>query len=170
MGYTHYWKQSRAFTPTEWAKITAEAKRIVAKAQRGMYSGPETADTASSAGTDKHGFRTGFAEEGAWRTFPHEEIATPTQGKAIAICGPLGTGRPQFTSDLIALNGSEAAGEDYESFVLKRAPSDGFAFCKTEYRPYDPVVVSILAAAKLIAPGAIRPSSDGGEEAIRLMF
>ena len=183
MGYSHYWHQKRPFTPAEWQTIVAEAKRIVAKAQRGdYYTGPETYKTAQEAEIDPHGFRAGFGESGAWRTFPHEEIATPQQGAAIAVCGPMGTGQPEFTDDRIALNGDESKTEDYETFALERAPKppewatpkdlkDGiFAFCKTEYRPYDAVVVSILHVARTIAPDAITVSSDGKAEAIRLLF
>ena len=182
MGYSHYWHQKRPFTPAEWQTIVAEAKRIVAKAQRGeYYSGKETYKTAQEAEIDPHGFRTGFAEP-AWRTFPHEEIATPQQGAAIAVCGPLGTGQPKFTPDAISLNGSAALKEDYETFALERAPvapswatpkelREGvFNFCKTEYRPYDAVVVSILHVARSLAPDAIEVSSDGGPEAIALKF
>ena len=28
MGYTHYWRQKRAFTPEEWARIRTEFQRI----------------------------------------------------------------------------------------------------------------------------------------------
>lgn len=177
MGYTHYWYQKRAFTAQEWAKVMAEASRIIAKAMRGYYAGPETAETAANS---KEGFcRDGFAEKGAWRTFSHPEVKTPEQGKAIALCGSSGDGPPEVTADAIALNGSTAKGEDYESFILERAPApdkwrDGepetFECCKTEYRPYDAVVVSILAAAVHIAPEAIRAESDGGPTAIRLVF
>ena len=101
MGYTHYWNQKRPFTPAEWQTIVAEAKRIVAKAKRGdYYTGKETFNTAQESDIDAQGFRTGFAEP-AWRTFPHEEIATPQQGASIAVCGPAGTGQPEFTDDEI---------------------------------------------------------------------
>lgn len=179
MGYTHYWHQKRAFTPAEWLRLTGEARRIVAKAMRAHYSGPETSETAAQAGTDEMGFASDFAEKGAWRTFPHPEIAAPAKGEPIAICGSHGSGEPTFSDRMIALNGSEAKGQDYESFILEREPTRGewekdapetFACCKTEYRPYDPVVVSILAAAVLIAPDAIRATSDGGPGTIRLMF
>ena len=43
-------------------------------------------------------------------------------------------------------------------------------FCKTEYRKYDAVVVSILAVARAVAPEAIEVSSDGGPKAIRYLF
>lgn len=179
MGYTHYWTQTRPFTPAEWQTIVAEAKRIVAKAKRGeYYTGKETFKTAQEAEIDPHGFRTGFAEP-AWRTFPHEEIATPQQGAAISVCGPDGTGQPEFTDDEIALNGDRAKREDYETFALERAPVSRDArqkpegilnFCKTEYRPYDAVVVSILHVARSIAPDAIKVRSDGGTAAIKQLF
>ena len=182
MGYTHYWYQKRPFTPAEWQTIVAEAKRIVAKAKRGeYYQGRETFKTAQEADTST-GFRAGFAEP-AWRTFPHEEIPTPQQGAVITVCGPVGTGKPVFYNDEIALNGSAAKTEDYETFALERSPvapkwakpeevkAKGiFSFCKTEYRPYDAVVVSILHVAQFVAPDAIEVKSDGGTEAIRLLF
>lgn len=181
MGYTHYWKQSRPFTKAEWATINAEAQRICAKAMRGdYYTGAETFKTAQEAGVDSMGFRSGFGESGAWRTFPHEEIATPMQGAAISLCGPDGTGKPIFDKDYVALNGDQSKDEDYETFWLDRQPKHPdwvtdkservFNFTKTEYRPYDAVVVSILHVARTVAPDAIEVSSDGGAEAIKLMF
>lgn len=185
MGYTHYWNQKRPFTKQEWATILAESMRICAKAERGdYYTGKEDFASATRLELDANGFRTGFAEDYAWRTFAHPEVATPMQGAAIALadsCGQKGT-RPAFTEDYIALNGV-APKEDYETFWLDRAPTskggpfreqeakDGiFNFCKTEYRPYDAVVVSILHMARTVAPDAITVSSDGGPEAIKLMF
>lgn len=186
MGYTHYWRQKRPFTAKEWENITAESKRIVAKAIRGLYSGPETFKTAQESEVNSMGFREGFAEAGAWRTFPNEERKTPMQGDGIKLAGSSGAPdtQPLIDDDVIALNGAEP--EDYESFVLEREPKmpsyygpdriseakkEGiFAFCKTEYRAYDPVVVSILYAAKTIAPDAITLTSDGGNEVFRQMF
>jgi hypothetical protein len=180
MGYTHYWHQFRAFTASEWKQILGEAKRIVAKAARGGYYGGKE-DVASQSGleVDHQGFRTGFKEDYAWRTFPHPDQPIPCQGVPILIAGPGGQGMPIFNQEQIALNGK--APHDYESFVLERDPRGGlwtpemaaegvFNFCKTEYRAYDAVVVSILAAARLSAPKAIRVSSDGGPEAIRYLF
>lgn len=177
MGYTHYWHQSRGFTNDEWAKLLAESKRICAKAMAGLYSGKEDFASATKLETTEMGFRVGFNEEYAWRTFAHPESATPMKGAGIVLAGPSGEKgtKPLFTQREIALNGI-APNEDYESFVIERDPakregkSESFAFCKTEYRPYDAVCVSILAAARLIAPDAIKVSSDGGDEAIKLMF
>lgn len=95
--------------------------------------------------------------------------------KEIRICDGLGEGyRPTLGSGAICLNGDAFRDEDYETFVLYRVkpanPSwrkddpEYFAFCKTARKPYDFVVVRILAAARKIAPDAIRISSDGGNE------
>ena len=176
MGYTHYWKQSAAFEDWEWKAVLAEAKRIVAKAERGLYSGPEDINSQTNAETDAQGFRKGFNEKGAWRAFPHADQPIPTRGKAIHIAGGDGTGKPEFTDAFIRLNGGVP--HDYETFFLERSPEFdadaggklSFAFCKTEYRPYDAVVVSILAAARRIARDKIRVTSDGGDAAIKLVF
>lgn len=177
MGYTHYWRQSRAFTSDEWNALLTESKRICAKAMNGLYSGKENFESATTVNQDDYGFRVGFNEDYAWRTFPHPEAKTPMKDAGIALAGPSGEKgtKPVFDRDEIALNGIEP-NEDYESFVIERDPSKregestAFSFCKTEYRPYDAVVVSILAAAQIIAPDAIKASSDGGKEAIKLMF
>ena len=179
MGYTHYWHQKRAFTYVEWNLILGEAKRIIAKAHRGeYYTGREDAASQDNITTDEQGFRHGFNEPGAWRTFPHPEAPIPRRGEPILVAGPRGTGKPRLSKHLIALNGRRP--DDYESFVLGKEPpppppyrqeSDALSgFCKTEYRPYDAVVVSILAVAQKVAPGAIVVSSDGGSAAIRYLF
>lgn len=87
------------------------------------------------------------------------------------------SGSPEFTPDMIGFNG--LGDESYESFVLERAPTnppyraaekEAFSFCKTARNSYDPVVVSVLNAAFMIAPSVIRISSDGGSEVFRKMF
>lgn len=186
MGYTHYWRQKRAFTENEWAQICGEVSRIIAKAARGYYSGPETFKTAQEATQDAHGFRVGFGEQTAWRTFPHEECKPAMQGAGVALAGPSGEPGSQPVIDALMIGFNGLAPDDYESFVLERAPAmpdyyndreklkarkEGiFSFCKTEYRAYDPVVVSVLDAARTIAPDAIVLSSDGGNEVFRQMF
>jgi len=54
--------------------------------------------------------------------------------------------------------------------VKKQVWEHGESFCKTNGKPYDSVVVSILAAAKGLAPTAIKVTSDGGDEAIKMQF
>lgn len=57
----------------------------------------------------------------------------------------------------IWLNG--ASPDSFESFAL-RPEATGFSFCKTEQRPYDLVVATILLRAHAIIPG-FEISSDG---------
>ena len=179
MGYTHYWTQKRAFADNEWKLILGETKRIVAKAARGhYYTGKEDAATQDDLVLDEQGFRHGFAEKGAWRTFPNPEVPTPCQGQPILLAAPSGRGKPRLNKYLISFNGRRP--HDYESFLLAKEPLTPFTdrqdadaltgFCKTEYRPYDAVVVSVLAVARAVAPEAIEVSSDGGPNAIRYLF
>ena len=158
MGYTNYFDQRRAFTDNEWDLILSETKRIIAKAARGLYTGPK--------GT------------AARRTFPHPEALTPRRGEPILVAGPNGRGKPRLNKHLISLNGK--CPNDYESFVLGKEPPTLFCdrqdpgaatgFCKTEYRAYDSIVVSILAVAQQVAPDAITVTSDGGPSVIRYLF
>jgi hypothetical protein len=179
MGYTHYWSHTRAFSNAEWKVILGETKRIVAKAARGeYYTGKENPASERGFTLDEQGFRQGFNEQGAWRTFPHPELPIPCQGQPILLAGPDGTGKPQLAKSEIALNGKCPL--DYEAFLLnkqpptllsnRREPDAMTSFVKTEYRPYDAVVVSILAVAQKVAPDAIVVRSDGGPEAIRYLF
>ena len=41
---------------------------------------------------------------------------------------------------------------------MQKETTNAFAFCKTARKPYDAVVVSILASIKKIAPGALKIS------------
>lgn len=179
MGYTHHWQIRRAFSDDEWNLILGETKRIIAKAARGeYYTGKEDAASQDNVTVDDQGLRYGFKEPGAWRTFPHSEAPIPRPGEPILVAGPSGRGKPRLSKYLIALNGRRP--DDYESFVLGKEPPTLYCdrqdlhctgcFCKTEYRPYDAVVVSILAVAQKVAPDAILVSSDGGDAAIRYLF
>jgi hypothetical protein len=89
------------------------------------------------------------------------KIIRKAEADGIAIRGPFGEGKPVLTPTKIALNGDAASNLSHESFVLENRPKD-FNFCKTAQKPYDKVVVSILAAVDNIQPEAIRMKSDGG--------
>ena len=53
-------------------------------------------------------------------------------------------------------------GEDaHETFMLEKA-GDGFSFCKTERKPYDTAVITVLILANHHAPDVWEVSSDGG--------
>lgn len=94
-----------------------------------------------------------------------KKILAGAKKAGIVVRGGMGTGAPEVKVDGIWLNGDEQTGEDYETFNLE--PQVDTNFCKTEHRPYDDVVVSILAAAKVILGKKIVVSSDGGPSAIR---
>lgn len=98
----------------------------------------------------------------------------------IEVAGPDGTGKPDITPSVIELNGK--GDETAEVFRLEKdgglkqprpwAIKEDYIsdFCKTYGRPYDAVVVSILAVAQETAPDKIKVSSDGGPGAIKMMF
>lgn len=76
---------------------------------------------------------------------------------------------PQLTPERIRLNGIGADG--HETFVLPPqgvTALPGFGFCKTNKKPYDLIVTTILLRAKHHAGDLIELSSDGGDEAFNL--
>jgi len=81
----------------------------------------------------------------------------------IDLAGPMGTGKPTVNSEEISLNGVGKLG--HESFILKRTDTEP-NFTKTNGKPYDAVVASILAAAQKIN-SAFVPESDDGPDGIK---
>lgn len=69
--------------------------------------------------------------------------------------------KAEISDTRIRFNGIEDEG--HETFALDIQRED-FTFCKTARKPYDAVVVSILAMADKVAPGALKLSSDGTEK------
>lgn len=94
-----------------------------------------------------------------------KKILAAAKREGIVVRGGMGTGAPEVKADGIWINGDLKTGQDYETFSLE--PKVDQNFCKTEHRPYDAVVVSILAAAKAILGKKISVRSDGGPSAIR---
>ena len=74
------------------------------------------------------------------------DIIAQAERDGIALAGYDGEGTPVVTEDEIALNGSAALGQEYESFILP-TDYDGAGFCKTAHMPYDAVVTAILVSA-----------------------
>jgi len=85
--------------------------------------------------------------------------------QGIALASGDGNGKPELTPEYISLNG--AGDESYESFSLGKKLHDEFNFTKTNERPYDPVVVSLLAMIKKVAKDAVDISSDGEDGVFR---
>lgn len=81
-------------------------------------------------------------------------IIARAQQSGIEVAGPQGEGAP-IIDDRIVFNGTGNAG--CEPFVLGRTSSRGF--CKTNWQPYDAIVVAVLVAAE--STGALTWTSDG---------
>ncbi|MEV0269841.1 hypothetical protein AB0H43_13770 [Hamadaea sp. NPDC050747] len=99
-----------------------------------------------------------------------QTIITAVTDLGIAVRGPMGTGDP--IADLsggIRLNGDDAAGLSFDGFDLPapyrtpEAPADCrvWRFVKTQRRPYDLAVTSILLRAHVLAPDVFAIGSDG---------
>lgn len=82
-------------------------------------------------------------------------------GCGVPLADGLGEGVPEVTEGVIRFNGAGKA--HYETFVLTPVLAD-FEFCKTQYRPYDIVVCTVLLRAQHYYGAAIKVSSDGGPE------
>jgi len=111
----------------------------------------------------------GFTDK-QWRTIlslTAEIISNAEQGGTF-IAGPDGTGEPELGARCIDLNGSDS--EMGEPFHLSKAADPAWGKCKTLHQPYDAVVVSILTAAKKVAPDILEINSDGGRDVFKRIF
>jgi hypothetical protein len=143
-GYTNHWvylsnpaNPAGGFTDAQWNTIVRETRRIIAKAT----------------------------------------------AQGIVIAGPNGMGAPIVNAERIILNGDANANLEHEDFVLIKAPSEedrrfhlqfqrtigvnssdeiARGFCKTNRKPYDGVVASILAVAKRVGKDVFDASTDEG--------
>lgn len=107
-------------------------------------------------------------EDDEWKKLTKivKQIISKAKKDKIEIAGGDGSGKPTISDKVISLNGK---GDDgYETLRITKATQD-FEFCKTNENPYDPVVVSILAAAKKINK-KFKPRSDGGAAAIKRVY
>lgn len=87
----------------------------------------------------------------------------------IQVTGSLGIGDPIIDPHALALNGCGDQG--HEVFVLLRCVEDygqgkaeANSSCETARKPYDAIVIRILAAAQQISPNNLIASSDGGDD------
>lgn len=90
------------------------------------------------------------------------EAAQIMKESGVALGDNLGNvdSKPVITQDVLSFNG--IAPDDYETFSLNRMKED-FNCCKTQYRPYDKVIVAILMLAEQCFDG-FSWSSDGDAE------
>lgn len=164
-------EEELGFTDDEWKKILAGAKKIIAAFEKD----PEPWGTAGEYHNYDYAKYQKYLEEHPGDYMGAQEAhKDPSPTGPFKIMGPMGTGSPKLDNKQIALNGNEKspAGDlSHESFILwKNPPKDSWDFCKTARKPYDAVVVSILALAKKVAPKAISISSDGGRAALKKLY
>lgn len=116
-------------------------------------------------------------------------ILAQAKGEGLRICGPDGTGAPEFGSESLAFNGDESEECSYsytsifdgqerrieqdgahETFFISRkrekytAPYDKewrYTFCKTAEKPYDMAVTAIGCYLETFWPSHFEFSSDG---------
>lgn len=133
MGYTHYHIQNLDLTETEWRSIN-------------------TAFQIMLANLPPHSHNAG----GYYSKYPLE------------LRGPNGVGEPLVEEMRILFNGDRSIpvegtklGLMHEDFALTQFPDIAYSCTKTERKPYDLCVCTMLLVVKTIAPDAYRVSSDG---------
>lgn len=78
----------------------------------------------------------------------------------VPLAGWNGEGEPEVTDEYVSFNG---VGEDaHETCRINKTASD-FSFCKTNHKPYDPMVTGVFSLAQHYN-SSIELSSDGGPE------
>lgn len=134
MGYTHYQYQLRDFTDDEWEEICAETSRILTAA------------------------KDDGVEIGDWKGDPCGDWTGPEVGPIRIAFNGVGDDSHE-TYSLDRKKREREAWEEADRFERNGA----FNCCKTALKPYDAVVVSVMAMVDQVAPGALRISSDGGD-------
>ena len=157
MGYTHYWRQKKSFTGSQWGLVTKAVNTLLANL-------PATTDTAG-------GYYKDFPLVVAWES---DEPTKPAE---------VGADRIRFNGTVpggvVTLQDQRVLGErdlGHETFLLMRkkpAPekwqtrssSDpAFFFCKTARKPYDLLVCGVLLVTAALTRNVITVSSDGDAE------
>jgi hypothetical protein len=127
----------------------------------------KTASTSVSAGYTHYWNQSRDFTDQEWQKILRgaKSIIKKAMAQGIALAGGDGNGKPDLNAKYISLNG--AGDESYETFFLSKEKDDEFNFTKTSERPYDPVVVSLLAMIKKVSSDAVDISSDGGDGVFR---
>ena len=146
MGYTHYFNQKAGFTDAQWAEI----KKSLDVAIKNL---PKHSTSAGGEYESEPLVIRGYNPES-------ESYTKEVQSVDDILINEDG-------NMIIAFNGDEDEGLDHESMVLSQNRNGDFNFCKTNIKPYDWLVVALLAIAHAIAPDAIEPSSDGDTDEIQ---
>tara|TARA_R100000353_G_scaffold96174_2_gene70364 strand:- start:44 stop:580 length:537 start_codon:yes stop_codon:yes gene_type:complete len=134
MGYTHYWRQQRDFTDTEWQELTRLAKLITADGQ-GILANA-------------------FSDKNSKPTIDNEEISFNGIGD---------DGHETFciTRKKRDLYDYEKQDSIQDAYMHDKSGGGVFNFCKTAHKPYDKYVVAVLCAIYRVQRDIMNISSDG---------
>ena len=134
MGYTHYWRQQRDFTDTEWQELTRLAKLITADGQ-GILANA-------------------FSDKNSKPTIDNEEISFNGIGD---------DGHETFciTRKKRDLYDYEKQDSIQDAYMHDKSGGGVFNFCKTAHKPYDKYVVAVLCAIYRVQLDIMNISSDG---------
>ena len=134
MGYTHYWRQLRDFTDTEWQELTRLAKLITADGQ-GILANA-------------------FSDKNSKPTIDNEEISFNGIGD---------DGHETFciTRKKRDLYDYEKQDSIQDAYMHDKSGGGVFNFCKTAHKPYDKYVVAVLCAIYRVQRDIMNISSDG---------
>ena len=118
MGYTHYWRQQRDFTETEWQELTRLTKLI-------------TADS-----------------RGVLARHPYDDHTLTIDDESICFNGIGDEGHETFriTKKKRELYDYEKQDSIQDAYMYHKSGGGAFEFCKTAQKPYDKYVVAVLCA------------------------
>ena len=120
MGYTHYWRQLRDFTDTEWQELTRLTKLI----------------TADGLGVLAHHPESHEEYHGKWG----EDDVLTIDDESIYF-----NGIGEDSHETFCITKKKRAKMDYEEQEAYDKQG-AFEFCKTAHKPYDKYVVAVLCA------------------------
>lgn len=145
MGYTHYFPQQRNFTDFEWTMITKAFMKLHKNLDNIQFEKVFSADYCrmfSNVGKSGQDIIIRPETDCGWIDFFTHPKSSKNGKNAICFNG---------VGDL-----------SHETFLLEKAPKEKeFNFCKTNGKPYDLMVTSMLIVCAGYAEGALEIGSDG---------
>ena len=133
MGYTHYWRQLRDFTDTEWQELTRLTKLITADGGDVLDYITCDVDPTPKDKMDTDWLYTGCIAFNGIGDDEHETFIITKKKRA----------KREYEEQ-----------EDYDR-------QGAFGFCKTAHKPYDKYVVAVLCAIYRVQRDIMNISSDG---------
>ena len=134
MGYTHYCRQQRDFTDTEWQELTRLAKLITAAGQGILANAFSDKNTKPTIDNEEISFN-GIGDDG------HETFC--------------------ITRKKRDLYDYEKQDSIQDAYMHDKSGGGVVNFCKTAHKPYDKYVVAVLCAIYRVQRDIMNISSDG---------